>query len=213
MDLETKVRRLELRKLLTEGEINHANLLNLNWADAGHSFDTDLDLSGFELQDARVWSLTRAVRLALADPVGMFVRESDQNNHLWYARSPGNWIDLSPDTTVGNRNISFGLDGAASTAISGFPFWVVGFDEITFSAVIVSAKDNIADADFIIDINLEGTTIYTTQSNRPTILIGSKKGEGVQPDVFTAHRGDRMTFDVDQGVCSDLLITLIGVTT
>lgn len=50
----------------------------------------------------------------------------------------------------------------------------------------------------IVDINLNGTTIFTTQANRPTIAVSTNTAQGGAPDVATIPAGSFVTFDVDQ---------------
>lgn len=58
----------------------------------------------------------------------------------------------------------------------------------------------------IADVNINGTTIYTTQANRPTLLTGDTgrwtyAGVGVDiqsPEVATMRAGDVLGFDIDQ---------------
>ena len=54
-------------------------------------------------------------------------------------------------------------------------------------------------ANLIVDVNKNGTTIYTTQGNRPTVTAGSNAGgPGTTPDVTSLVAGDYLTVDVDQ---------------
>jgi hypothetical protein len=53
-------------------------------------------------------------------------------------------------------------------------------------------------ASLIIDVNKNATTIYTTQSARPTIAIGAFTATGNSPAITTFALGDYMTVDVDQ---------------
>lgn len=54
-------------------------------------------------------------------------------------------------------------------------------------------------ASLIVDVNKNGTTIYTNQANRPTVAAGSNAGgPGAAPDVTTLAAGDYLTIDVDQ---------------
>lgn len=69
-------------------------------------------------------------------------------------------------------------------------------------------------ANIILDINKNGTTIYTTQANRPTINAGSNSGgPGSAPDVTTLAAGDYLTVDIDQVgstlTGSDLTVSVI----
>ena len=52
----------------------------------------------------------------------------------------------------------------------------------------------------IVDVNLNGVTIFTTQANRPTIPAGERRDTAATPDAAAADfvAGDRITVDVDQ---------------
>src|SRR5919199_3782521 len=69
-------------------------------------------------------------------------------------------------------------------------------------------------ADLIVDVNKNGTTIYSTQANRPTIAAGSNAGgPGSAPDVTALAAGDYLTVDIDQVgssvAGSDLTVSVI----
>lgn len=53
-------------------------------------------------------------------------------------------------------------------------------------------------ATFIIDVNKNGTTVFTTQGSRPTIAISGNASTTTAPDVTAVAAGDRITYDVDQ---------------
>ncbi len=53
-------------------------------------------------------------------------------------------------------------------------------------------------ATLIFDINKNGTTIYTTQSNRPTIAVSTNSVAASVPDVTTLSQDDRLDLDADQ---------------
>lgn|SRR3972149_2205969 len=53
-------------------------------------------------------------------------------------------------------------------------------------------------SDFIVDINKGGTTIFTTQANRPTIVDGANSGTSGTPDITNLVQNDIITIDVDQ---------------
>lgn len=53
-------------------------------------------------------------------------------------------------------------------------------------------------ADAIFDVNKNGTTVFTTQSNRPKVLATTTVGGLVVPDVTAFVAGDVVTVDVDQ---------------
>ena len=53
-------------------------------------------------------------------------------------------------------------------------------------------------ADLIIDINKNGTTLYTTQGNRPTILATETSETATLPDITSISLGDIISVDIDQ---------------
>lgn len=53
-------------------------------------------------------------------------------------------------------------------------------------------------ASLIVDINKNGTTLFTTQANRPTITATNRLASTTAPDVTTFAAGDYITIDVDQ---------------
>jgi hypothetical protein len=69
-------------------------------------------------------------------------------------------------------------------------------------------------ADVIVDVNKNGTTIYTTQGNRPTITATQNAGgPGSTPNVTALAAGDYLTVDIDQigstVAGSDLTVSVI----
>ena len=69
-------------------------------------------------------------------------------------------------------------------------------------------------ASIIVDVNKNGTTIYSTQANRPTIADGANAGgPGATPDITSLAAGDYLTIDVDQvgstTAGSDLTVSVI----
>jgi hypothetical protein len=91
----------------------------------------------------------------------------------------------------------FGRDGAL-TAVAG-----VGRFRFPFAATILGVTMAIntapTGATVICDVNKNGTTMFTTQGNRPSIAISAfaTAAEAV-PDVTAITIGDYVTVDVDQ---------------
>lgn len=50
----------------------------------------------------------------------------------------------------------------------------------------------------IVDVNQNGTTIFTTQSHRPTIAASGHSGTSEDIDVPALPKGNRITVDLDQ---------------
>lgn len=55
-----------------------------------------------------------------------------------------------------------------------------------------------AGASVILDVNKNGTTIFTTQANRPTVAAAATSAVTGTPNVTTFSAGDVITVDVDQ---------------
>lgn len=53
-------------------------------------------------------------------------------------------------------------------------------------------------ASVIFDVNKNGTTIFTTQGNRPTIAAAATIGALATPNITALAAGDVLTVDVDQ---------------
>jgi hypothetical protein len=53
-------------------------------------------------------------------------------------------------------------------------------------------------ASLIVDVNKNGTTIFSTQGNRPTITASSTSSAEATPDVTTLAEGDLLSVDIDQ---------------
>jgi hypothetical protein len=66
----------------------------------------------------------------------------------------------------------------------------------------------------IVDVNKNGTTIFTTQGNRPQIAAGATTGDSGTPDVTSLAEGDKLTVDIDQigsGTAgADLTVEVVG---
>lgn len=83
---------------------------------------------------------------------------------------------------------------------------------IAVRASVVTAPTGAA---IIVDINKNGTTIFTTQANRPTIAIGTNtSGKVTSMDVTSLAPGDYLTVDIDQvgsgAAGSDLMVAVLA---
>lgn len=69
---------------------------------------------------------------------------------------------------------------------------------ITISKVFLSVGTAPVGASIIVDIHKNGTTIFTTQANRPAISASAYTGYSTSIDVTTWADGEYLTMDVDQ---------------
>ncbi len=71
---------------------------------------------------------------------------------------------------------------------------------IAVTLISVAATVNTAPtgASVLVDVNKNGTTIFTTQSNRPSIAASAFASSDATPDVTAMAAGDYLTVDIDQ---------------
>ena len=89
---------------------------------------------------------------------------------------------------------------AALTAATNKQEWIVPINGVIVDVVADSETANSGESTDIIDVNRNGTTIYTTQANRP-ILGAADTGlfvEAGEPEVTAVRAGDILSYDVDQ---------------
>jgi hypothetical protein len=105
-------------------------------------------------------------------------------------------------TTVNGYNV---LDDIAQFSRSGTLSVVTGQGRFRFpfAATILGATAAVGTAptgaSLIADVSKNGTTIFTTQANRPTIAAGANATTTEPaPDVTTIAAGDYLTVDIDQ---------------
>lgn len=89
---------------------------------------------------------------------------------------------------------TFAVAGTLADAAGKSRLYVEGACEV----VSIRASVNTAPAGGteIVDVNKNGTTLFTTQTNRPTIAAAGFTATGT-PDVTTLVAGDYLTVDVD----------------
>jgi hypothetical protein len=133
---------------------------------------------------------------------------------MLYAKSTG-WYDLD----------SAGTERLLTHAIEAYPFSVNGALTVrtgvsriylegnyTFETCRASVGTAPTGATLIVDVKKNGTTIYSTQSARPTIAISGFSANGNSPAITTFASGDYLTVDIAQigstVAGSDLVVTI-----
>lgn len=120
---------------------------------------------------------------------GLLYMKSD--DRLYYLDDNGAEMRVD-NTTV--RDLSFGGTLTVTTGIFAMP--------VLFPCVIESVAVTVTTvptgAAILVDVNKNGTTIYGTQGNRPSIAISGTAATVGAHSVTTATTGDIMTIDVDQ---------------
>jgi len=93
--------------------------------------------------------------------------------------------------------LSFAVTGTLTTGTDKVPTLVAPC-ALTITKVKLVVKTAPTGAAIIVDVNKNGTTIFTTQGNRPQIADGQTTGDSGAPDLTALAEGDKLTIDIDQ---------------
>lgn len=118
-------------------------------------------------------------------------------------RKSGAWTNRSiaqllVDLNIARQTQTWSRDGEAATSTGAMRWYNRTGKTLTIHAAWVAAGTAPTGADLIVDVNKNGTTIFSTQANRPTIAAGTNGGVSDTPDVTTLADGDYLTVDIDQ---------------
>jgi hypothetical protein len=106
----------------------------------------------------------------------------------------------TPITTDGNSIeglATFSKTGDLAVGTGTFKF-VMPY-AATLVSVTLTAGTSPTGAAILVDVNKNGTTIFTTQGNRPTLAAGTTVGSAsATPNVTAMAAGDYLTVDIDQ---------------
>lgn len=109
---------------------------------------------------------------------------------------PGPPGDPGPEGPRGYGQAVFSMDGNLIIKVGTARWRVVG--SLIIRNIVATVGTTPTGADVIVDVNLNGTTIFTDQSFRPTISPGSNDSGVTSPDVTNLSEGDYLTVDIDQ---------------
>jgi len=104
---------------------------------------------------------------------------------------------LAGDATTVVTTLTFAVVGTLAVGTDKAPT-IVAPCTLTIVKVKVVVKTAPTGAALIVDVNKAGTTIFTTQGNRPTIAISGTQADSGTPDVTALAEGDKLTIDIDQ---------------
>jgi hypothetical protein len=106
------------------------------------------------------------------------------------------------------------VSGAVATATGALRWYNDTGSDLTVLSTRASVGTAPTGATLIVDINMNGTTIFTTQASRPAIAISGNTAQGATPDVVTITSGSYLTYDVDQvgsGTAGSNLVVQLAV--
>ncbi len=111
-----------------------------------------------------------------------------------------------------SQEVTFSRTGALSAPIAGALRWYPG-RAVTITAVRASVGSAPTGASVIVDVNKNGVTIFSTQSNRPAIAAGTVTDLADAINVPAVGAGEYLTVDIDQVGSStpgsDLSVTIL----
>lgn len=98
------------------------------------------------------------------------------------------------------QTLSFGDDRTTLTVDTGLSRWYNRTGQtLTIVGVWLSAGVQPTGAPILVDVHKNGTTIFTTQANRPTVAAATNGGTiSATPNVTAFAQGDYLTIDIDQ---------------
>lgn len=111
-----------------------------------------------------------------------------------------------------SERIDVGARGVLNPVPGGHKYFVQGGGTWEFDSMVIAVGQSPIGSPVVVDVNLNGVSIYANQSNRPSIPPGSSFATGGIPDTMTFDSGDFFTFDLDEVgnifPGSDLTLTL-----
>jgi len=124
---------------------------------------------------------------------------------------------ISDFTTAANtavlRDAVFSQGGTLTTGTGAFRLYNRSGVTRTISTVTAAVGTQPTGASILVDVNISGTTIFTTQSNRPTIAVSTNEDQSGTPDVTAWTSGSYLTVDIDQigstVAGSNLVVTVV----
>lgn len=130
---------------------------------------------------------------------GLTTRTIDiQYGSLTVVSDGTNWLRINEEAERKVWVPAFGKAGVltVSTGVGRL------YNDLGYTLVIEKIRVSVGTAptgsSLIVDVNKDGTTIFTTQGNRPTIAVSGVTVLSAAPDVTSWANGEYLTIDVDQ---------------
>ena len=109
---------------------------------------------------------------------------------------------------------TFSKGGALTVAAGTQRFYNDTGRTLTITSVRASVGTAPTGAALLVDVNKNGTTLFTTQSNRPSVAISGNTATAAAVQVTSWAAGEYLTVDVDQigstVAGSDLVVTVVA---
>lgn len=108
------------------------------------------------------------------------------------------WFGFYLTGSAPTQSKDYSISGALTTSTGALRLYNNSGRTRTLSVVRASVGTAPTGASILVDVNKNGTTIFTTQSKRPTIAVSTNTDLSDTPDVTSWADGDYLTVDVDQ---------------
>lgn len=146
-----------------------------------------------------------AVKKGVGSDYQVLIADSSQTDGLAWG------FDLTSTVAGLGPRTSF-VDGVLTTATNIGPAHIMNI-AAEIDRVYIHCKTTGSASSTIVDVNLNGTTIFTTQGNRPTLAYddGDSVAKSGTPEITTVAEFDVLTCDIDQIAtgAADLTILII----
>ncbi len=134
-----------------------------------------------------------------------------------FERDDGNFYFMNDDGNVfgpiGERYYTFAVPGDLTVDPGVFRIYNLTGRALTINRVHIAVNTAPTGAAILVDVHENGTTIFTNQANRPTIVIAAFTGETTTIDDASWADENYLQVDVDQIgstiVGADLTVTVI----
>jgi len=98
---------------------------------------------------------------------------------------------------LATRTILFGVQGTL-TETDNASYEIIVPENLVCERVYINVKTRPTGCQLIVDVNLDGTTIFSTQTNRPKIAAGLTVAESGKPDTVVFNKNQKLSIDIDQ---------------
>jgi hypothetical protein len=158
---------------------------------------------------------------AASNSVGFRLKgQPGQTQHIMEVTDTGNnvlaWVEPNGSIRAPNlaHILALSISGALTVGVGAHRIYNDTGVQLTIRNIRATVGTAPAGASVIVDVNKNGTTLFTTQSNRPTIAAGTNTIKRTNMDVTTINDGEYITVDVDQigstTAGSDLVVQLLA---
>jgi len=168
----------------------NGGITNANISSSAAIAWSKISKTGASLSDFTVYALETLSNVTISGVT--------DNQVLTYDSSDNKWKN-EDSTATGIPQIERAVYGNLATGTDQTLRWYnkTG-DTLTIDKVFIYVDTAPTGASLIIDVNKDGSTIFSTQSGRPTIAAGEHSGTSGTPDTTSVANGSYLTFDIDQ---------------